>query len=179
MSMFTLDISCLTTFNLPWFIDLIFHVPMQYCSLQHQTLLSAPNHIHNCALFSFWLRLFILSGVISPLFSSSIVGTFQDGGLIFWFHIFLSFYTVHVILMWGIMGWFDTCSSSESRFVRTLHYDPSTLGGPTWHGLQLYWVTQAPSPQWSSNLWRGENALPGVKVSYSTMVEEMLFVCLI
>ena len=39
MLMFTLAISCLTTSNLPWFIDLTFQVPMTYCSLQHQTLL--------------------------------------------------------------------------------------------------------------------------------------------
>ena len=37
--MFTLAISCLTTSNLPWFMDLIFQVLMQYCYLQHQTLL--------------------------------------------------------------------------------------------------------------------------------------------
>ena len=37
--MFTLAISCLTTSNLPWFMDLTFQVPMQYCSLQHRTLL--------------------------------------------------------------------------------------------------------------------------------------------
>ena len=42
MSTFTLAISCLTTFNLPWFMDLTFQVPMQYCSLQHQTLLLSP-----------------------------------------------------------------------------------------------------------------------------------------
>ena len=42
MSMFTLVISCLTTSNLPWFMDLIFQVPMQYCSLQHRTLLLSP-----------------------------------------------------------------------------------------------------------------------------------------
>ena len=42
MSMFTLAISCLTTYNLPWFIDLTFQVPMQYCSLQHRTLLPSP-----------------------------------------------------------------------------------------------------------------------------------------
>ena len=40
--MFTLVISCLTTSNLPWFMDLTFQVPMQYCSLQHQTLLLSP-----------------------------------------------------------------------------------------------------------------------------------------
>ena len=35
-------ISCLTTSNLPWFTDLTFQVPMQYCSLQHRTLLLSP-----------------------------------------------------------------------------------------------------------------------------------------
>ena len=40
--MFTLAISCLTTSNLPWFMDLTFQVPVQYCSLQHQTLLPLP-----------------------------------------------------------------------------------------------------------------------------------------
>ena len=42
MSIFTLAISCLTTSNLPWFMDLTFQVPMQYCSLQHWTLLPSP-----------------------------------------------------------------------------------------------------------------------------------------
>ena len=42
MSVLTLGISCLTTSNLPWFMDLIFQVSMQYCSLQHQTLLWSP-----------------------------------------------------------------------------------------------------------------------------------------
>ena len=39
---FTLAISYLTTSHLPWFMDLTFQVPMQYCSLQHQTLLPSP-----------------------------------------------------------------------------------------------------------------------------------------
>ena len=34
MLTFTLPISCLTTSNLPWFMDLTFQVPIQYCSLQ-------------------------------------------------------------------------------------------------------------------------------------------------
>ena len=42
MSTFILAISCLTTSNLPWFMNLTFQVPMQYCSLQHQTLLLSP-----------------------------------------------------------------------------------------------------------------------------------------
>ena len=64
MSTFTLAISCLTTSNLPWFMDLTFQVPMQYCSLQHWT--SITSHIHNWVLFLLWLHPFILSGVISP-----------------------------------------------------------------------------------------------------------------
>ena len=42
MLTFTLAISCLTTSNLPWFMDLTFQVPMQYWSLQHQALLLSP-----------------------------------------------------------------------------------------------------------------------------------------
>ena len=44
MWMFTLAVSCLTTSNFPRFMDLTFQVPMQYCSLQHQTLLPSPAH---------------------------------------------------------------------------------------------------------------------------------------
>ena len=40
--MFTLAISCLTTSNLPWVMDLTYQVSMQYCSLQHQTLFPSP-----------------------------------------------------------------------------------------------------------------------------------------
>ena len=35
MLMFILAISCLTTFNLPWFMGLTIQGPMLYCSLQH------------------------------------------------------------------------------------------------------------------------------------------------
>ena len=58
MSMFTLAVSYLTTSNLPWFMDLTFQIPMQYCSLQHRT--SITSHIHNWVLFLLWLHLFIL-----------------------------------------------------------------------------------------------------------------------
>ena len=42
MSVFTLAIFCLTTSNLPWFMDLTFQVSMQYCCLQHQTSFPSP-----------------------------------------------------------------------------------------------------------------------------------------
>ena len=65
MLTFTLAISCLTTFNLPWFMDLTFQVPMQYCSLQHQTLLLSPvTSTAGCwfcfgSVSSFFLELFL------------------------------------------------------------------------------------------------------------------------
>ena len=65
MSMFTLAISCLTTSNLPWFMDLTFQVSLQYCSLQHRTLLlsSVTFTTGYCFCFgsipSFFLELFL------------------------------------------------------------------------------------------------------------------------
>ena len=44
-----LTTSCLTTSSLPWFMDLTFQVPMQYCSLQHWTLLSPPVQVSSVA----------------------------------------------------------------------------------------------------------------------------------
>ena len=40
---------------------------------------STTSHIHSWVLFLLWLPLFILSGVISPLISSSILGTYDLG----------------------------------------------------------------------------------------------------
>ena len=65
MSTFTLAISCLTTSNLPWFMDLTFQVPMKHCSLQHWTLLLSPvtSTTGCCFCFdsipSFFLELFL------------------------------------------------------------------------------------------------------------------------
>ena len=95
--MFTLAISCLTTSNLLWFMDLTFQVPMQYCSTALD-FTSITSHIHNWTLFSLWLFLFILSEAISPLISSSILGAYQHKEFIFQCHIFLTFHTVHGVL---------------------------------------------------------------------------------
>ena len=65
MLTFTLAISCLTTSNLPWFMDLAFQVPMQYCSLQHRILLPSPVtsttgfRFYFGPLSSFFLELFL------------------------------------------------------------------------------------------------------------------------
>ena len=71
MLMFTLAISCLTTSNLCWFMDLTFQVPMQYCSLQHQTLLLSPvtstTGYHFCfgSIPSFFLERFLCSSLVA------------------------------------------------------------------------------------------------------------------
>ena len=50
------------------------------------------------------------------------------------FPMFLPFHAVHGVLKARILKWFAIPFSSGPRFVRTLHYDPSVLGGPTQHG---------------------------------------------
>ena len=131
MLTFTLAISCLTTSNLPWFMDLTFQVPMQYSSLQHWTLLFITSHIHNWVLFLPWLHPFILSGVISPLISSSILSTYRPEKFIFQCAFLLPFHTVHGVLKERILKWFAIPFSSGPHFGRTLHHDQSILGGPT------------------------------------------------
>ena len=118
--MFILASSCLTTSNLPWFMDLTFQVPMQYCPLQFYSDLTAiNNHIHNRALFSLWLSLFIISGAISPLSPNTILDTYWPRGLIFQFHIFLPFHTVHGVLRARILKWFVIPFSSGSLSTMT------------------------------------------------------------
>ena len=66
MSTFTLAISCLTTSNLTWFMYLTFQVPMQYCSLQHRTLLLLEaSHLR------IWGYLIFLLAVLTPACASS------------------------------------------------------------------------------------------------------------
>ena len=79
---------------------------MQYCSFTASDLASVTSHIHNWMLILLWLHLFILSGIISPLISSSILGTYRPEELIFQCPIFLPFQTVHGVLKAGILKWF-------------------------------------------------------------------------
>ena len=77
-------------------MDLTFQIPMRYCSLQHQTLLPSPVTSTTGHCFSFGsVSSFFLSGVISPLISNSILGTYQPEEFIFQCPISLPFYTVH------------------------------------------------------------------------------------
>ena len=97
-------------------------------------LASITSRIHNWVLFLLCLHPFILSGVISPLISSSILGTYRCGKFIFQCPIGLSFHNVHGVLKARILKFFAIPFSSGQHFIRTLHHDPSILGCPTWHG---------------------------------------------
>ena len=133
MSMFTLSISCLTTSNLPWFMDLTFQVPMQYCSLQHQTLpLSPVTSTTGCcfcfgSISSFFLEFFILS----PLISSSILGTYRPGEFIFQCLIFLPFHTVHGVSRQEYWNGLPFLSP-----VDHILSEVSTMTCPSWVALQ-------------------------------------------
>ena len=98
-------------------------------------LSSITSHIHNWVLFLLWLHPYILSAVISPLISSSILGTFQPGLSVFQCPIFLPFHTVHGGLQARILKWFAIPFSSGPHSVRPLHHGLAILGDPTQHGL--------------------------------------------
>ena len=102
--MLTFAISCLTISSLPCFMDLTFQVPMQYCSLQHLTLLSPPDttrtghHFRFGSHSSFFLQLYLCS---TP---NIILGTYRPLGLLFQCHIFLPSHTVHGVLKARILS---------------------------------------------------------------------------
>ena len=128
MLTFTLAISCLTTSNLPQFMDLTCQVPMQYCSLfTASDFPSITSHIHNWVLFLLWLHSFILSGVISPLISSSMLGTYWPGEFLFQYPIILPF---HGVLKARMLKWFAIPFSSRPHSVRL-----STVTCPSWVAL--------------------------------------------
>ena len=132
MSTFTLATSCLTTSNLPWFMDLTFQVPMQYCSLQHQTLLPSPvPFTTGCC--------FVLAPSIHSFcsyFSTGLqehIGHLQTCGV----HLSVSYLFAFSYCSWGSQGKNTEVvvfPFSSGHFVRDLQHDPSVLGGPMWHG---------------------------------------------
>ena len=106
-------------------MNLTFQVSMQ----------SITSYIHNWVLFLLWLHLFILSGVISPPISSSILDTYGPGEFLFQYPIILRFHTVHADLKARIQKWMALPFSSGLHSVRPLHHDPPDLEGTTGPGL--------------------------------------------
>ena len=60
--------------------------------------ISITSHTHNWVLSLLWFHLLIVSGVVSPLFSSSMLGIYRHGEFIFQCPIFLPFHSVHGVL---------------------------------------------------------------------------------
>ena len=129
--MFTLITSCLTTSNLPWFLDLTFQVPMQCCSLQHWTLFPSPvtsttrRCFHFGSISSFFLELFLRWSPVAYWAPNNLGSSSFSVLSLFLFVLFIR------VLKARRLKWFAIPFSSGPHFVRTLHHDPSILGGPT------------------------------------------------
>ena len=99
MSASTLAVSCLSTSSLPWFQE---HSRF-LCNIALYSIgpyFHHQSHQHLTAVF-LWLCLFILSGVISPPISSSILGTYWPGEFLFQCPIFFFAFSY---CSWGSQG---------------------------------------------------------------------------
>ena len=105
-------------------------VPFSSCPQSLPALESFPMSQLSWVFFLLWLHPFVLSGVISPLISSSILGTYWPGEFLFQYPIILPFPTVHGVLKARILKWFAIPFSSGPHSVRSLHHDPPVLGCP-------------------------------------------------
>ena len=127
--MFSLAFCCLTTSNLPWFMDLTVPGSCTILFFTASNFTSITSHINTWVLFLLWLSLFILSGIISPLFSSSI--HLPTWGV----HLSVSYLFVFSYCSWGSQGkntevvcqsllqWTTFCqNSSFSREVVNIQY---------------------------------------------------------
>ena len=141
MSTFTLAISCLTTSNLPWFMDLTFQVLTKYCSLQHRTLFLSPvtSTTGYCFCFgsipSFFLELFLHW---SPAAYWAPTDLTSSCFRILSFCLFTLFMGFSRQEYWSSLPFpspVDHILSDLSTMTWPLHHDPTILGGPTRHGL--------------------------------------------
>ena len=111
-------------------MDLTFKVPMQYCSLQHQTT-SITSRMHSWALFCFGSTLHCFWSNSSTLLQYHIGHLWAWGVDLSVPYLFLPSHTVFGVLKARILKWLAIFFSTGPRFVRTLHHDPSILDGPT------------------------------------------------
>ena len=145
MLMFTLAISCLTTSNLPWFMDLTFQVPMQYCPLQHRTLLPSPITSTTGCCFCF--------GSVSSFFLELVL---HWSPIAYWAPTNLGSSSVGV-LSFCLFMLFMGFSRQENRsgllfpsqcttFYQNSPPRPVHLGWRTWHDSLFHWVRQGCGP---------------------------------
>ena len=138
MSTFTLAISCLTTSSC---MDLTFlccigsYAILLFIELN---LASITSHLHNWVLFLLWLHPFILSGVISPLISSSILGTCQPGEFLFQYFAFSYCFILLFCLFILFMGFSRQEYWSGLPFPSPVDHvlsELSTMTRPSWVAL--------------------------------------------
>ena len=96
--------------NIPGSYATLFFTAMDFHHQSHPQL----------GMFLLWLSLFILFGAVSPLSSSSIMGTYQAGELIFQCHTFLPFHTIRGVLRARVLKCVAIPFSSGLCFVRSL-----------------------------------------------------------
>ena len=114
----------------------VLHRTGQLQLFQHQTLFPSPvtstsgHCIHTWVLIPLWLSLFLPSGTLALLFSSSILSTYWPGEFIFQCYIFLSFHTSLRVLKARILKWFAILFSSRPFFFQISPPWPVSLGWP-------------------------------------------------
>ena len=144
-------------------MDLTFQVPMQYCSLQHQTLISSPvTSTTGCqfcfdSVCSLFMELFLHWPLVAYWAPTNL-----HLSVSYFFFFFLPFHTVHGVLKAIMLKWFAIPFSSAPYFVRTLHHDPCCIrppkmdghSGEFWQNIVHWrreWQTTSVSLPWESH----------------------------
>ena len=133
MLMFTLAISCLTTSNSPWFMDLTVQVPMQYCFYIIGLYFHHQSHPHlGVAFASTLISSFFLESFLH--WSPIVYGYWLTWGVHLSVSYLLPFHTVHGVLKARIVKWFAIPSPVDhilSDLYTMICLYTIILGGPT------------------------------------------------
>ena len=130
---------------------------MQYCSLQHWTLLLPPDMSSTECHFLFDPATSFFSGTVSncfPLFYSSTLNTFKPGELIFWCHVFLPFHSVYGIIQaeyWSRLPFPPAVDHVLSEF-----FIMPCLSWVVLHGVTSLSYARGPSPPQGSIPGKGQ-----------------------
>ena len=121
---FTFAISCLTASNMLWFMNLTSRFLCNIALYSIGPWFYHQSHPQLGIVFALATSL-IISGVISPPISSSILGTYRPREFLFQCSIILPFHTVHGVLKARILKWFDIPFSSGPHSVILPSYSHS------------------------------------------------------
>ena len=143
MSLFILAVSCLTTSNLLWFMDLTFQVPMQYYSLQHWNLLPSPvTSTGGCcfcfgSVSSFFLELFLHW---SPVEYWAPTNLRRPSFCVLSLCLFILFMWFSRQEHWSGLPFPSPVNHilSEPSTMTPWHMEPPKMDGSWWRGLTLY-----------------------------------------